>query len=164
MKTILKLTILLATLLLATNMSFANGICDQTICYDIVGTDENGNTYSDYWRACLNNYGTGSLYSQNAGTSYNLYLFGGGPGWFNTSGGPGFANGNPNYTTWIARGTNGAACQTEPSLSTVCASISNESGFLQPIGEGGLLTGEGVRNGNKYTVQGKRVPCPLNPT
>ena len=49
-------------------------------------------------------------------TTYDLYLFGGGPGWFNTSGDPAIG-GNPRYTTWIARGK-------------------NESGFLQPIGDG----------------------------
>ena len=56
-------------------------------------------------------------YSDNNRNTYDLYLFGGGPGWFNTSGYPGFVNGNPNWTTWIAHGK-------------------NESGFLQPIGEG----------------------------
>jgi hypothetical protein len=90
---------------------------------------------------CLYNDGTGVLNSLNSDTSYNLYLFGGGPGWFNTSGSPAFG-GNPFWTTWIAHGT-------------------NESGFLQPIGEGYMLTGEGVRIGNtRYTIQGKKVPCP----
>jgi hypothetical protein len=87
------------------------------------------------------------LHSFNTGDDYNLYLFGGGPGWFNTSGSPAIG-GNPRYTTWIAHGT-------------------NESGFLQPIGDGVgadgyMLTGEGVREGDgtsKYTVQGMKVPC-----
>ena len=119
--------------------------CDIQLCYNIVATDENGNTNSDSWQVCLNDDGTGSLCSDNAGTCYQLYLFGGGPGWFNTSGYPGFVNGKPKWATWIAHGT-------------------NESGFLQPIGEGGgggdLLTGEGVHIGNtRYTVQGKKVPC-----
>ena len=37
------------------------------ICYDIVATYENGNTNTDYWEVCLDNDGTGSLYSDNAG-------------------------------------------------------------------------------------------------
>jgi hypothetical protein len=114
--------------------------CDLTLCYEIVATDQNGNTQDDTWEVCLNNNGHGSLFSFNAAASYELYLFGGGPGWFNTNGYPGFVNGDPKWATWIARGI-------------------NESGFLQPIGDGYLLTGEGVHNGNKYTVQGKRVPC-----
>jgi hypothetical protein len=114
-------------------------------CYEITAIDENGNTNNDFWKVYLNNDGTGLLLSSGAQQKYNLYLFGGGPGWFNTSGYPGFVNGDPKWSTWIARGK-------------------NESGFLQPIGEGYMLTGEGVRNGNKYTVEGKRVPCPLNPT
>jgi len=144
MKVFVRLAILVAALLLVTNMSFAG--CDNLICYDIVATDENGDTHSDFWRVCLYDDGTGSLESYNAGY-YDLYLFGGGPGWFNTSGYPGFVNGNPKWATWIAHGE-------------------NESGFLQPIGEGGgggdLLTGEGVCTGdgsNRYTVQGKKVPC-----
>jgi hypothetical protein len=89
MKVVVRLAILLATLLLVTNMSFANGICDKPICYDIIGTDENGNTNTDFWEVCLNDDGIGLLLSDKTGT-YELYLFGGGPGWFNTSGGPGF--------------------------------------------------------------------------
>jgi hypothetical protein len=139
MKVAVRLAILVAALLLVTNMAFAK-VCDQMICYDIIATYENGDTDTDYWEVCLNNDGTGSLYSENAYTSYNLYLFGGGPGWFNTSGDPAIG-GNPRYTTWIARGT-------------------NEAGFLQPIGDGYLLTGEGESNGNRYTIQGKKIPCP----
>ncbi|MFZ3138180.1 MAG: hypothetical protein WA126_12420 [Thermodesulfovibrionales bacterium] len=145
MKVAVRLAILVAALLLVTNMAFAKCSIDQLICYDIIATDEYGNTDSDYWEVCLNNDGTGSLYSDNAETSYDLYLFGGGPGWFNTSGYPGFVNGNPRWTTWIARGE-------------------DESGFLQPIGEGLMLTGEGVRTENtRYTVQGMKVPCIIEP-
>ena len=154
MKVVVRLAILVAALLLVTNMAFAqtpptacDSACDKEyVCYDIIATDEYGNTNSDSWQVCLNDDGTGSLYSNNAGTCYQLYLFGGGPGWFNTSGYPGFVNGKPKWATWIAHGE-------------------YESGFLQPIGEGGggggdLLTGEGVHIGNtRYTVQGKRVPC-----
>jgi len=115
----------------------------QCDCYDIIATHGNGNTNSDYWEVCLSNNGVGSLHSDNTQNTYNLYLFGGGPGWFNTSGSPAIG-GTPGWTTWIARGA-------------------NESGLLQPIGDGYLLTGEGVRNGNKYTVKGKRVPCVQDP-
>jgi hypothetical protein len=111
-------------------------------CYDIIATDENSTANIDYWAVCLDNGGTGILYSENADTNYNLYLFGGGPGWFNTSGSPAIG-GNPGWSTWIARGA-------------------NESGFLQPIGDGYLLTGVGVRTGNtRYTVQGKKIPCTM---
>jgi hypothetical protein len=140
MKVAVRLAIVVATLLLVTNMAFAG--CDNLICYDIIATDEYGNTNSDFWEVCLYDDGTGSLYSNNAETSYNLYLFGGGPGWFNTSGSPAIG-GNPRWTTWIARGE-------------------SEAGFLQPIGDGNMITGEGVRIENtRYTVKGMKVPCTL---
>jgi hypothetical protein len=139
MKVAVRPAILVAALLLVTNMAFARPVCDQTICYNITATYENGDTDNDYWEVCLNNDGTGLLHSYNAYTSYDLYLFGGGPGWFNTSGDPAIG-GNPSYTTWIARGE-------------------NEAGFLQPIGDGYMLTGEGERDGTRYTVQGMKAPC-----
>jgi len=142
MKIMVRLAILVATLLLVTNMAFAQ--CDQEACYEIVATFENGNTDSDYWEVCLDDKGTGMLHSENTGDTYDLYLFGGGPGWFNTSGDPAIG-GNPGYTTWVAWGE-------------------YESGFLQPIGDGVgtpgyLLTGEGQSHGNRYTIAGKKVPC-----
>jgi hypothetical protein len=141
MKLFVRLAILVAALLLVANMALA--FCDKPICYDIVATEQNGDTYSDYWEVCIYDDGTGNLCSDNAGC-YSLYLFGGGPGWFNTSG-DATISGKPRYTTWIARGE-------------------YESGFLQPIGEGGgpdgyLLTGEGVRETTRYTIQGSKVPC-----
>jgi hypothetical protein len=138
MKVAGRLAILVAALLLVTNMAFAPE-CYQPLCYDIVATYENGNTNTDYWDVCLNNGSTGTLYSENADTTYSLYLFGGGPGWFNTSGSPAIG-GNPQWTTWIARGE-------------------YESGFLQPLGDGYMLTGEGESYGYRYTVQGMKVPC-----
>jgi hypothetical protein len=126
---------------------FVNGsvdptcVCDQQLCYQITSIDQSLHTASDSWAVCLNTDGTGSLHSDNLHNNYNLYLFGGGPGWFNTSGSPAIG-GNPRWSTWIAYGA-------------------NESGLLQPIGDGYMLTGEGVRNGNKYTVQGKKVPCTI---
>jgi hypothetical protein len=142
MKVIVRLAILVATLLFVTNMAFAQ--CDQEICYDIVATFENGNTDNDFWDVCLDNEGIGKLHSYNTGDTYGLYLFGGGPGWFNTSGDPAIG-GNPRYTTWVAWGA-------------------NESGFLQPIGDGVgapgyMLTGEGQSHDNRYTIIGKKVPC-----
>jgi hypothetical protein len=142
MKAAVRLAILVAALLLVTNMAFA--ACYQEVCYNITATYENGDTNTDFWEVCLNNDGTGSLLSYNAYASYDLYLFGGGPGWFNTSGDPAFG-GNPTWSTWIARGT-------------------NEAGFLQPIGDGVgpngyMLTGEGESNGYRYTIIGNKVPC-----
>jgi len=129
MKAALRLAILVATLLLVTNMAFAQtpACGNEYICYDIVATFENGNTDDDFWEVCLEDGGTGSLYSNNGSTSYDLYLFGGGPGWFNASGDPAFG-GKTRYTTWIAYGEYAA-------------------GFLQPMGDGVgadgyLLTGE----------------------
>ena len=101
MKVAVKLAILVAALLLVTNMAFAEP--QQCYCYNITATYANGNTNSDYWHVCLGNSGNGSLYSYNATTTYSLYLFGGGPGWFNTSGDPAIG-GTPRYTTWVAWG------------------------------------------------------------
>jgi len=144
MKVTLRLAILVATLLLVANMAFANGICDQTSCYDIIITDEYGNTTSYTWVVCLNNEdGTGSGHNVNNTGYFDLYLFGGGPGWFNTSGSPAIG-GNPGWTTWILRGE-------------------DESGLLQPIGDGYMLTGEGEREGIRSTLQGMKVPCNFVP-
>ena len=55
MKVAVRLAILVAALLLVTNMAFAQ--CDQIVCYDIVATDQNGDTYTDYWEVCLYNEG-----------------------------------------------------------------------------------------------------------
>lgn len=151
MKVALRMLVLVASLLLVTNVVFAQvpyppEIERTCFCYDIVATDEFGTTTNDSWDVCLYTNGTGKLHSYNSGNSYALYLFGGGPGWFNTDGGPGFVNGQPNYTSWIAHGE-------------------YEAGYLQPIGEGSskgdLLTGEGVHIGGttRYTIQGKKVPC-----
>jgi len=147
MKAAVRLAILVATLLLVTNMAFAQ--CDQEACYEIVATYENGNTNNDYWEVCLYDKGTGTLYSDNSGYNYDLYLFGGGPGWFNTSGDPAIG-GKTRYTTWVAHGE-------------------YEAGFLQPIGDGVgadayLLTGEGQSDGNRYTIAGKKVPCIFHTT
>ena len=61
MKVVVRLAILVAALLLVTNMAFAKSYVIKIICYDILATDENGNTNSDFWEVCLNNDGTGSL-------------------------------------------------------------------------------------------------------
>jgi hypothetical protein len=142
MKLFVRLAILFAALLLVANMALA--FCENPVCYEIIATDENGITSSDYYRVCLYDDGTGAACSDIVQLCYDLYLFGGGPGWFNTSGGPGFANGDPNYTSWIIRGE-------------------YQSGFVQPIGEGSskgdLLTGEGVAYGIRFSLQGRKVPC-----
>jgi hypothetical protein len=120
------------------NASFAATCLGTEICYNITATDQNGNTATDFWNICLNNDGTGYQDSDNDGLT-DLYLFGGGPGWFNTSGSPAFG-GKPFWTTWIAHGT-------------------NKSGFLQPIGEGLMLTGEGHDGATRWTIIGMRVKC-----
>ena len=139
MKVAVRLAILVAAILLVTNMAFADA-CDKELCYDIVMTYENGDTYNDYWEMCLNNDGTGFL--NDEGGQYFLRLFGGGPGWFNTSGSPAIG-GNPQWSTWILSGE-------------------YDAGFLQPIGDGYMLTGEGVSYGDRYTALGKKVPCMID--
>ena len=89
--------------------------------------------------------GTGELYAYEEDFSCNLYLFGGGPGWFNATGAPAFG-GKPNWSTWLA-----IKCSIDEAFS------------LQPIGEGYLLTGVGEYMDGRYTVTGKKVPmsnCP----
>jgi hypothetical protein len=147
MKVMVRLAMLVAALLLVVNIADACNF-GPDICYDATVTDENGNTYYDHYTVCIYGNGQGSLFSQLAGMSYALYMFGGGPGWFNTSGDPAFG-GKPRYTTWIAR-------------------VTDESGFLQPIGDGVgadgyMLTGEGESGGTRYTVLGMRVPCNRQP-
>jgi hypothetical protein len=97
MKFILRLTILVAALLLVSNMVFA--ACDQERCYNVTATDQIGIVSTGTWRVCLNDNGTGFL--KDIGSQYLLRLFGGGPGWFNTSGYPGAVNGDPKFTAWI---------------------------------------------------------------
>lgn len=146
MKIVLRLAILFAALLLIANMALAK-VCDEEICYNVTENDEYGFTNNDFWRVCLNNNGTGELCSLSAEDCYALYLFGGGSGWFNTSGAPGLINGNPTWTTWILHGT-------------------SESAFLQPIGggtsKGDMITAEGVHDGTRYTALGIKVPCVIN--
>jgi hypothetical protein len=140
MKVILRLAILVAAFLLVTNIAFAQ--CDiDVLCYEIIATPEigYGDPDGDVWEVCLNFDGKGNGYSRKYDYSVDLYLFGGGPGWFNTGGIP-TIGGNPIWSTWILHGE-------------------DESGFLQPIGDAYMLTGEGEREGTRYTVQGKRVPC-----
>jgi hypothetical protein len=141
MKVAGRLAILVAALLLVTNMAFAQCTPDQLICYEILLTYEIGDPDSDLWEVCLN-YGHGTLHSLEHGYTDDLYLFGGGPGWFNTSGSPAIG-GNPGWTTWIVSGE-------------------DVSGFIQPIGDGYMLTGAGQLEGNRSTLQGKKVPCILD--
>jgi hypothetical protein len=147
MKAVMRLAIVLATLLVVSHVAFAQtqcdsiGSCDTELCYDVTITDQNGTTYHDTWFVCLQNDGTGELSSDNDGC-FTLYQFGGGPGWFNTAGNPMFG-GNPFWTSWIADNMYG------------------RSGYLQPQGAGGLLlTGEGHDGSTRYTVSGKKIPCP----
>jgi hypothetical protein len=139
MKTVVRLTLVVATLLVVSNVALAQCTNEQEFCYAITATDEYGNTYTDTWWVGLCNEGYGELCSENNGC-FDLYLFGGGPGWFNTAGNPMFG-GNPFWTTWIANNMYGG-----------------EAGYLQPQGTGGLLlTGEGHTYGTRYTVKGMKI-------
>lgn len=138
MKLVVRLSILVAAFLLVTNMAFAQ--CDQELCYEIVTTSDSY-TYEWNMSVCLNNDGTGEACGD--GECGNLYLFGGGPGWFNTNGYPGSVNGNPKWTTWIFSAEGG-----------------DNIGFMNPIGEGELVTGEGKVHDSRYIINGKKVPLP----
>jgi len=146
MKAAVMPAILVAALLLVTNMAFAAPACDQELCYDVTFTDDEGiAVWEDFLWVCLSDYGTGKTYQYLTGFGCDLYLFGGGPGWFNATGAPAFG-GKPNWSTWLA----------------VKCSI-NEAYSLQPIGEGYLLTGVNEYNDGSYAVTGKKVPmsnCP----
>jgi len=143
MKIAARLAIIIATLLLVSSTAFAIA-CDEEYCYQITSS----NALIDYWAVCLNDSGTGSLYDYLLQTSYTLYLFGGGPGWFNTDGGPFPLAGHPAWTIWVAYGPGPT------------------SGFVQPMppGAGGsIISGEGERNGTKFTIIGTKVAlsnCP----
>jgi len=139
MKLVVRLVIVVAALLLVTNMAFAKK-CDQELCYDVIITDEYGAS-NDTWEVCLNDEdGTGSGSSLNHSDFFDIYLYGGGPGWFNTSGDPAIG-GNPRWSIWIVSGE-------------------DQAGFLQPIGDGYMITGAGEREGTRSTLQGIKVPCP----
>lgn len=141
MKVVVRLAIVLATFLLVANMApAAFAACDEEYCYAITSTDQNNIITTDTWDVCLNNTGTGSLYSFNADFSYSLFLFGGSPGTVNTAGVPALG-GHPGWTTWVASGP-------------------TASGFLQPMPPGGgglIISGEGQQGGTRYTIQGTRV-------
>jgi hypothetical protein len=145
MKVVVRLAILVAALLLVTNMAFAGSICDQQLCYDVTYTNDQGNVvWEDTMWVCLSDDGYGELYLYDDNYSCNLYLFGGGPGWFNASGAPAFG-GKPKWSTWLG----------------ICPYYIAYS--LQPIGEGYLLTGVEEYENSRYTVTGMQVPmsnCP----
>jgi len=147
MKVAVKLAILVAALLLVVNMAFAADGCQgQELCYDVSYTDNQGNVvFNDTLWVDLCDNGTGELYAYEEEFSCNLYLFGGGPGWFNATGAPAFG-GKPNWSTWLA-----IKCSIDEAFS------------LQPIGEGYLLTGINEYHDGRYAVTGKKVPmsnCP----
>jgi hypothetical protein len=141
MKVILRLAILVAALLLVTNMAFAKLVCDQELCYDMTYTDNQGNVvWEEPLWVCLNDDGTGETYQYLSNFSCDLYLFGGGPGWFNATGAPAFG-GKPNWSQWLA-----IKCSTDAAYS------------LQPIGDGYLLTGVEEFHDGRLAVMGMRVP------
>jgi hypothetical protein len=145
MKLVVRLAIVVAALLLVTNMAFAK--CDQELCYNITYTEEDtGYVYEDTLSICLSSNGFGFLYSYLDQWGCDMYLFGGGPGWFNTSGSPAFG-GNPSWSQWLA----------------VCSDAPGGVYSLQPIGEGYYLTGVEEYDQTRYTVKGQKVSlsnCP----
>lgn len=142
MKIVARFAIVLATLLLVTSTAFAF-TCDEEYCYEITSS----NMLTDTWYVCLGDTGTGDLYDYLLGVHYSLYLFGGGPGTFNTTGTPALG-GHPGWTMWVATGPGPT------------------SGFVQPMPPGGgglIISGEGERNGTKFTIIGRKVDmsnCP----
>jgi hypothetical protein len=148
MKAAVRLAILVAALLLVANMAFAAPVCDQELCYDTTYTDDEGNVvWEDTLWVCLNDDGTGGIYQYLTDFSCDLYLFGGGPGWFNATGAPAFG-GKPKWSTWLA---------------IKCSSYIDAAYSLQPIGDGYLLTGLEEFMSDRYAVTGKKVPmsnCP----
>jgi hypothetical protein len=136
MKVVVRLAILVVALLLVSNMAYAAS-CDQELCYEIV-TISNSNTFDWTMYVCLDNDGTGEACGD--GECGDLYLFGGGPGWFNTSGDPAIG-GNPRWTTWIFSSDGG-----------------DNIGFMNPIGDGYMLTGGGKVHGTRYIIRGNLVP------
>jgi hypothetical protein len=146
MKGAVSLAIVLVTLLGVSSLAFAVVTCigDQELCYDVTVTDTNGMHFHYTYKFCLNSDGTGGTCVIGQGCAGYLNLFGGGPGWFNTSGDPAFG-GKPNWSIWIAHTDNGY------------------SGYYQPIGGVALLTGvETVGNSatDRYNILGIQVPCP----
>jgi len=146
MQVVVRLAILFASLLLVTNMAFAAPIqCSQELCYDLTYTDNQGQVvWADTMWVCLKDNGIGEVYFYEADCdSGDLYLFGGGPGWFNASGDPAFG-GKPNWSQWL----------------TNCGTAFYS---LQPIGEGFFMTGVEANEGLRLAINGKKVPmlnCP----
>jgi hypothetical protein len=146
MKEVVRLALVLITLLVVTNVAFAQPCTnEQDFCYSVTVTDQYGTTFNETWFAALCNEGYGILHGYEVNFTDDLYLFGGGPGWFNTNGNP-MLGGNPFWTSWIFDSGEGAA------------------GYLQPQGTGGLLlTGEGHIDSTRFTLKGKKIPlsnCP----
>jgi hypothetical protein len=138
MKIVVRLAVVVVTLLMVSNFVLAQP-CDQEFCYEITTTNQNGTKYPWTMYVCLYNDGTG--YACADSDCGELSLFGGGPGWPNTTGAPQFGA-NPNWTTWLFRADGG-----------------DNIGFLQPMGAGGvLITGEGSFPGLRYTIKGQKVP------
>lgn len=140
MKVMLRLAILVASLLLVANLALA-APCDQERCYNVTSTDQNDNPWSGTWRVCLYNEGTGLL--KDSGAQYILRLFGGGPGWFNTSGAPGFANGGPMFNAWILHS----------------ADISY---YIQPLEGGELLSAIGIGANGAFWLSTTAIKVPLS--
>jgi hypothetical protein len=137
MKLLMRLAILVAALLLVCNMAFAVS-CDREVCYDVTLTSEYGSTNNDHWWVCLNDSGTGYLYSTVNHYTFYLYLFKQ-PAFYSTEQ-PGWG-----WGSWILQDSYGYSVA-----------------HVWTQGLGLFLQGAGVEYGTRYTVQGKQVPCELN--
>ena len=139
MKVMVRLAILVAALLLVNNLAFA-APCDQEFCYDVASTDQNGIPLAGTWRVCLYDDGRGFL--KDSGSQYILRLFGGGPGWFNTNGSPGFTNGDPKFTEWVLHS-------------------SAISYYIHPLEGGALLSAIGIGGNGSVWFSTTAVQVPL---
>jgi hypothetical protein len=144
MKVVVRLAILVAALLLVANMSYA-GCSGQELCYNITYHIQGDGTANCTANACLNADGSGWLCLRDGEDScdgcVDLALFGGGTGWFNTSGDP-QSSGKPRWTTWLSIDSSG-------------------SSLIQPMEGGQMLTGvtSDSTGAIKTTVTGIQIPC-----
>lgn len=136
MKVLVKLAVLVVTVLLVTNMAFADCEVGPESCYNVTVTGEFGDTHDDIWNVCFYPDGKGTLHSELADATYNLYAFGGSPLW------PSFDL-TPSPSTWIV--DSGAF----------------RAGHIWTTEGGYYIHGEGHGSGIRYITIGTKVPCPI---
>jgi hypothetical protein len=135
MKVLMRVMILFAAVLLAGNMAFANG-CDREVCYEVEASSEGVLGYNDFWFVCLNDNGTGYLYSERSYEEYDLYLFSQ-PAFYSTEK-PGWG-----WGSWILVGEENG--------------LRIDHVWTQALGL--YLQGASVESGTRWTMNGKQVPC-----